>query len=473
MPGDSQTRSTATLVIVLTGQAMATMDGSILAIAAPSLRGDLHASGAELQLVVAAYTMAFAATVVTCARLGDTLGRRRAFVQGLAAFTVASLCAGLAPTAPLLIAARACQGGAAALMTAQVLSIIQLQFAGERRASAIGAYSMILAVGVAAGQILGGLLVSADIGPAAWRPALLINAPVGAVLLARSHRALPATPAQGRERLDLGGVGLLAAAMLALIVPLSLGREYGWPVWIWPCFAVCAIAGLAFVALERQRQAGGGRPLFDLGLLRSPRIASGVAAVLLGMGCYAGLLLSLTLYLQDGLGYSPLHTGLIFAVYASGFAATSLTWTRAARATRERLPIVGPLLMGAALLGVGLVADRFGWSLALTTPLLFAAGAGHACAFSPLANRLTTLVEPRQAADLSGLILTSDFVGMALGTTAFVGIYLGQAPQGPGQALALATGAIAAALILAAACAWRASSTPRSAALVPSSVGPE
>ena len=121
----------AILVTLLAGQAMAAMDSSILVVAAPSLRADLHASPAELQLVVAMYTMAFGALVVTGARLGDVLGRRRAFLLGLAAFMLFSLIGGLAPTPRVLIVARALQGAAAALMTPQVLSIIQAQFEGS------------------------------------------------------------------------------------------------------------------------------------------------------------------------------------------------------------------------------------------------------------------------------------------------------------------------------------------------------
>src|SRR4029453_5148767 len=149
------------------------MDASILVVAAPSIRSSLQASGAELQLIVATYTLTFGALVAPGARLGDILGRGRAFELGLGAFTVCSLVGGLAPDPLALIVARGFQGAAAALMTPQVLSIIQVQFEGERRARAIGAYSMILAVGVAAGQILGGLLVTADLLTAAWRPALL------------------------------------------------------------------------------------------------------------------------------------------------------------------------------------------------------------------------------------------------------------------------------------------------------------
>jgi MFS family permease len=437
------------LVILLTGQAMATMDGSILAVAAPSMRADLHASGGELQLVVTMYTMALGALVVTGARLGDILSPRRAFVYGLAAFTLASLAGGLAPDAAVLTVARTFQGAAAALMTPQVLSIIQSRFEGQRRARAIGAYSMILAVGVASGQILGGLVVGAHLLAAAWRPALLLNVPVGVMLLV-SSRSLPAMTPRG-GRLDLGGAALLAATMLALIVPLSFGREYGWPAWVWPCLAVSAIAAWAFETLERRLRGGRGQPLLDVGVLQLPGVATGVLAVLLIMGCYSGFLLSLTLHLQGSLRFAPLHAGLIFAIYASGFALASLSWTRARDVVGQRLPVLGPLTMGAALLGIGLLASHAGLTLALAAPLLFVAGIGHAVGFSPLAHRLTTLVHPSQAADLSGLILTADWVGTVLGVATFVGVYLSAAPHGSGHALAITTGVIAATLLVTAA----------------------
>jgi MFS family permease len=315
----------AALLVLLIGQAMASMDASILVVAAPSIRSSLRASGAELQLIVATFTLAFGALVVTGARLGDVLGRQRAFQLGLGAFTLSSLLGGLAPDPMLLIVARGFQGAAAALMTPQVLSIIQVQFDGERRARAIGAYSTILAVGVAAGQVLGGLLVTAHLLTAAWRPALLLNAVIGGPLLLASRRVLPRMAALDDQRIDFAGAGLLAAAMLALVVPLSFGRDYGWPAWSWTSFTACALAAASFVVHERRLRRRGSDPLFDLGLLRAPRVAAGVIAVLLVMSCYAGFLVSLTLYLQAGLGFTPLHAGATFAIYAGGFATASLT----------------------------------------------------------------------------------------------------------------------------------------------------
>jgi MFS family permease len=436
------------LLILLGGQLMASMDASILVVATPSLRADLHAAGGEVQLIVASYTLAFASLVVTGARLGDILGRRRAFVLGLWGFVLASLAGGLAPSPALLIVARAVQGAAAALLTPQVLSIIQVQFEGDRRARALGAYSMILAVGVATGQVVGGLLVSANLFGESWRPALLLNAPVGLALLAAARRALPPMEPGRHERLDLPGAGLLALALLALVVPLTFGRDAGWPPWIWPTLAGCGTALGVFVAHERRRRDGGGRPLFDLDVLRLGGVAAGVGAILLVMATYAGILVSLTLYLQGTLHYSALQAGLTFALYASGFAAASLTWTRTRSTVQDRLPLAGPVLMALALLTIGLVTRADGWHAQVSGPLLFAAGAGHACTFSPLSNRLAAAVDPAQAPDLSGLILTASLVGQVLGVASFVGVYLSAAPRGAAPALALTTAALAVASLV-------------------------
>jgi hypothetical protein len=442
------------LVILLIGQAMASMDAAILAVASPSLKTSLDASGGELQLIVAMYALAFGTLVVTGARLGATFGYRRAFVWGLAAFTAASLAGGLAPNTQVLVAARAFQGAAAALMTPQVLSIIQLQYRAERRARAIGAYSMILAVGVAAGQLLGGLLTSLHLLSAAWRPALLINAPIGALLLLGARRWLPAMQAGDGQRLDLGGVGLLAVALLALVLPLTFGRQAHWPAWVWPSLAVCVAAGAAFAKLEHKLVERRAQPLLDLRLLDLPGVGAGVLAVLLIMACYSGFLITLTLFLQgEPLVFSPLHAGATFAVYASGFATASLTWTRLAPRVRDWLPVAGPVLMGAALLALGLASADGQWSPALATPLLFAGGAGHAWAFSPLASRLTASIGGANAADMSGFIITASVVGQAIGVAAFTGIYLSHASHDPGSALALTTAAIAATAIVTAMCA--------------------
>jgi MFS family permease len=227
------------LAVLLCGQAMASMDTSIVTVALPSIRDRLPATGAQAQLVSAAYLLTFAAVVVTGARLGDRYGAARMFRLGLAAFTAASLGCGLAPGPGMLIGARAVQGVAAAVLVPQVVSLIQARFDGPARARAIGLYSMVLAVGVAAGQIAGGLIVSADVGGLGWRPALLVNLPVGLVLLVAAGRLLPADPPPAVSRLDSAGVVLLAGSMAAVVGGLTLGREHGSPSpgpGLWACW---------------------------------------------------------------------------------------------------------------------------------------------------------------------------------------------------------------------------------------------
>jgi hypothetical protein len=428
-------------------------------VAAPSLRADLHATGGQLQLVIALYLIAFAALVVIGARMGDVLGRRRAFITGLATFAGASLAGGLAPSATVLILARTVQGAAAALMTPQVLALIQLHFTGEARARAIGAYSVILALGVAAGQVAGGLLVSADLLAGAWRAALLVNAPAGALLLLAAPRALPRVPRGPRRRLDLAGSCVLAVTMLALVVPLTLGRQAGWPLWVWPTLIACGATGAAFVAVERRVERSGAEPLFDLGVLALAGVAPAGLAVVVLMGCYAGFLLSLTLHLQNALRFSPLHAGAVFALYAAGFATASLLWPRLRPVARNRLPIAGPVLMGGALAGLGLVAGRGGWPMAAAAILLYAAGVGHACGYSPLANRVTGLVPIDRVTEVSGLLMLASLIGSVVGVTGVAGVYLSLARHGSAHALEVTTAVALAALLPAAVLAHRALAT--------------
>ena len=180
---DRPVRPGLVLAVVLIGQFMAVLDASIVNVAAPSIHASLRASGAGLQLVVAGYTITYAVLLVTGARLGDILGHRRVFLAGLVLFTLASLGCGLAGTASLLIALRFVQGAGAAVMIPQVLSLIQRTHAGPARARAMSRYSAVLAGGAVVGQVVGGLLISANLFGSSWRPVFLVNVPIGVLLL--------------------------------------------------------------------------------------------------------------------------------------------------------------------------------------------------------------------------------------------------------------------------------------------------
>ena len=447
----------ALLTVLLVGQAMASMDGSIVAVAVPTIRATLSAGGGEIQLIIAGYLLTFAVLVVTGARLGDRYGHGRMFRAGLAGFTLASLVCGLAPTAVVLVLARLAQGAAGALMVPQVVSLIQLHFDGARRSRAIALYSMVLALGVAAGQILGGLVVALDLGGAAWRPAFLVNVPVGAVLLMTGGR-LVAEPSRRRApRLDLVGVAGLAVAMTAVIVPMAIGREQGWPGWSWPLLAAGAAGLVAFHAYER-RLGARGAPLVDTAAISQAGVRPGLLACFLIMGCYTAYLFTLTLHLQGGLGLGPLAAGLTFLPYPAGFATLSLGAGRLPERVRSRLPVTGPLVFGGAIVVLAVLAaggDRPGM---VASPLLCAAGAGHAAGFSPLFARVLARIEPRFAATVSGMASTGSLLAGALAVCALGGVYLAVSagdPRRSATGLVAVTGLIAALLVLGAVLAGR------------------
>lgn len=431
------------LAVLLVGQAMATMDGSIVAVAASTIRADLGASGAEQQLLLAGYTLAFAVLVVTGARLGQRYGHARIFRLGLAGFTAASFCCGVAPDPVTLVVARVGQGLTGALMVPQVLSMIHRHVSGPARARAIGRYSMVLALGVAAGQILGGALITLDPAGLGWRAVFLVNLPIGVALLVTAGRFLPVpeparTPSAGRsepapasDRLDLTGVTLLGAAMAAIVSPLVLGRELGWPGWLWLLLIAVGAAGLAgFAARQRRMTARGGSPLLDLRVLTHPGVPSGLLACCLVMGGYAGLVFGLVLRLQDGTGYPPLLAGLAFVPYTVGFAVCGLLAPRLPGWTVDRLPVAGPLLFAAAAGALALVS-REDWPWVTASLLLCAAGAGHAAGFSPLVTRIAARIPADEGSALSALVSTGTLLGSALGVAGLGGVYLSMSgPQG-------------------------------------------
>jgi MFS family permease len=427
------------LAVLLTGQTMVSMDGSIVAVAMPDIASGLHASGSLLQLVTGGYIFALAVLVVTGARLGDRFGHRTMFFCGLFGFTVASLACGLAPTGGVLVVARVCQGASAAMLLPQVLSLIQLAFEGPARARALGLYSLVLALGVAMGQVAGGVIVTLG---GSWRPIFLVNVPVGALLLTFGRRLLPPEPGRA-VRLDVTGVLLLSFGMAAFVVPLVLGREQHWPFWTWPSLGVgCVLLGV-FCAYELRAES----PLLDLSVLLRPFVRPGLFAACAVMGAYTGFLFTLALYLQDVLGFSPLHAGLTFVPYTVGFAVTGLGWTRLPLRARTHLPVVGLLGFAAAASALAVLAGD-GWPAVPSIPLLLLAGAGHAAGFSPLVDRITGAVGAAQASSVSALTNTGVLLSNVLAIAVFGGVYL----SAPGT-LAHVTGLLAALLVLAAAAA--------------------
>ena len=419
----ANTRRWLVLGVVLMGTFMAILDAAIVNVAIPSIRADLHASFGEIEFVVSAYIVTYACLLVTGGRLGDNYGRKLLFIVGLIVFAAASAACGLAPTSFLLIVSRALQGIGAALMYPQVLAIIQVTFTGDDRAKALGIFGSVIGVAAVAGQIIGGTLIELNLWNLEWRPIFLVNVPLALGTVVAALFVLPKEEHTDTVGLDWGGVALITTALLLLIVPLLEGRELGWPPWTLACLAAVVAVFALFIRYERRFAAKGGRPLVRLGLFECRGFAFGVPIAALLMASYAGYLFTLALYLQVGLGFSPLHSGLTHAPTAVGFFIASLA-----------APRLIPLL-GRQVLTAGFVIAAFGFAATATTiyaagarlhgfelaPTLFIAGVGNGFGFSPLVGTVISGLEPKEAGAGAGIVTTTLQVGMALGV-AIIGL---------------------------------------------------
>lgn len=434
------------LAVLLTGQVMASIDGSIVSVAAPTIRDGLGTDGTEIQLIVSGYLLTMGALFVSCARLGDIIGHRRTFLIGLGWFTVASLICGLAVSPTMLVLTRLVQAIGAALLMPQVFSLIHRHWEGAARRRAIGVYSTVLALGVVLGQVGGGLVAGSDLFGLGWRPVFLINVPIGVIALLIGSRVLTGTGTGRRARLDPIGVGLLTAAMTAILLPLTFGPDRGWPVWT----GIVLVAGVLLLIGFGRYELTARDPVLDLAALRPRSVRFGMLACCLVMGCYTAFLLTLTLHLQSWLGFTPLQAGLTFAPYAIGFGVLSLTWSFYPERVQQVLPMAGPILYAVGLVSVVIVIGNQGRPIA-TIPLLLIAGAGHAAGYSPLIARISARVEPRLASAISALNSTGPTLAEVIAVAGLGSVYFAASTSAEG--LLRVTAAVAVLLVVATACA--------------------
>lgn len=236
----------AGLSVLLLAGFVTIFDLFVVNVAIPGIQSGLRADFAQISLVVAGYELAFGVLLITGGRLGDRFGRRRLFIIGMAGFTLASACCGLAPGIGYLISARVLQGLAAALLFPQVYASIRVNFEGDDRRKAFGLLGMTLGLAAIAGQVLGGWLVHVDLFGLSWRNIFLINIPVGAIAILAA-RAIPESTAPQRPQLDWTGVALVSIGLTLLLVPLIEGPVQGWPAWsLWSPGAALVLLALFF-----------------------------------------------------------------------------------------------------------------------------------------------------------------------------------------------------------------------------------
>jgi EmrB/QacA subfamily drug resistance transporter len=409
------------------------IDVTIVNVALPTIRRDLGASATQLEWVVSAYMLAFAAALITAGSLGDLLGRKRLFLAGIATFGLASLAAGLAQAPGELIAARVVQGAAAAVMTPQLLATFRTVFDGAERGKAFGLYGAILGFASAIGLLLGGILTSADLFGWGWRSVFFVNVPVAVISLVLSVRFVPETRERSARRPDFAGAVLLTAALLAIVYPLLEGRSLGWPAWIWLMLGAGVVALCVLGFVEERRQRDQVAPLLRTRLFRIPAFTAGLGVQLAFAAGIQGFFLIFTIWVQAGQHYSPLRAGLTTVAFSLGsFVLAPIAVPLAERYGRLVLA-AGGVLMAAGLAGVDVGAHHVGtstspWPL---VPGLAVAGAGLALLVIPLVNVVLAAVPAEAAGGASGLFSTAQQLGGAIGIAAIGTVFFGSLGRHP------------------------------------------
>ncbi|MGW3125208.1 MFS transporter [Streptomyces sp. NPDC001123] len=402
----------------MTAAFMDLVDVTIVNIAIPSIQRDAGASFSQIQWITAGYALAFAAGLITGGRLGDIHGRKRLFLIGVAGFTLASALCGFAANPEMLVASRILQGGMAAMMVPQVLSIVHATFPAHERGKVFGLFGAIVGLGAVSGPLLGALLTEWNLFGLEWRPIFLINLPVGIAALLLGRRYISESKAPRALRLDLVGVALVTLGLLMLLYPLTRGRELGWPLWGYGSMAGALAVFAVLVAHERRKAARDGSPLIEPSLFTVKSFAAGIAVQTV-FGVALGIFfLVWTLYMQVGLGWTPLHagvTGVPFSISVSVAAGMSVQ-KLVPRFGRKVLQ-AGALLMGLGVLLYVWESDRYGlaiasWQMALPLVVM---GAGMGLIVAPLTDAVLSEVPREHAGSASGLINTVQQMGNALG----------------------------------------------------------
>ncbi|HEV2635625.1 MAG TPA: MFS transporter [Actinocrinis sp.] len=404
--------------LVLSATFVVSADISIVAVAAPPIQRGLHAGVADIELTVAAYQIAYSAFLITGGRLGDIFGRRALFTWGFAAFVLTSAACGLATSPGQLVLFRLVQGAAAAMLSPQVLATIQIVLPPERRAGAFAAQGAMLSLAAVIGPVFAGLLYYGNVLGLSWRPIFLVNVPLGLVAIWLGRRYIPTLRSPSAKRLDLAGSGLVVLTLVALMAPLSLGPQYGWPLWTWLSLAATPVFAFAFLRLQQAEERRGRDPLLPGGLWQDRAFRTGVVLFLLVFSGVVAFFLYYFTLLQSGYGVSTLWAAVTTVPAGIGTISSSVTAGRLVRRYGgRRVAVAGALVAGTGSLSmflpVVLVSDP---SLALwTIPSQLLLGSGIGLLFSPLLSVVLAGIRSSSAGAAAGLLVTAQITGGALG----------------------------------------------------------
>ncbi|MGO4613601.1 MFS transporter [Nocardia sp. 2YAB30] len=421
------------LVVVLVAGFMDLLDTTIVNVAVPSIQRDLRAQYAQLEWIVAGYVLAFAAVLITSGRLGDIYGRRRLFLTGVAGFTITSALCGIAGSPGMLIVSRFLQGGTAGLMVPQILAIIHVTFPLHDRGRVFGFFGAVVGSAAVVGPAFGGALVDWNVFDLHWRLIFLINVPVGIAAIAVARFVVRESKSATAAKLDLVGAALVTAAIAMLVYPLTEGRRFGWPAWTFAMMTGAAVLLAVLVRYERRRDRTVGSPLVVLGLFRARSFTIGSGLWLIFWIALGGFFLVWTLYMQLGLGWSPLRAGLTSGAFAIGAAAAAgMSVQVLVPRYGRRVLLTGALLNAIGFAGYIWAAWRYGPAITswqMIAPLIVS-GLGFGLVVSPTVDFVLAKVPEDDAGSASGLLNTAQQLGIALGVSLAGVIFFAQLDSG-------------------------------------------
>ncbi|WP_371526353.1 MFS transporter [Streptomyces sp. NBC_01283] len=406
------------LAVTLSAIFMQMLDTTITMVALPSLQSDLGATFAEIQLVVAVYSLAFACALVTGGRLGDIYGRRKIFLIGMLGFTAASALCGAAPTSTFLIGSRVLQGLCSGLMFPQVLSIIQVTFSTRERPKALAMYGASIGLGTVLGPVLGGWLIDLDVLGTDWRAIFYVNLPVGLVALALGLAKIPESKADGAQRLDVVGATILSAGLFSLILPLVIGREHDWPTWSLALLGLSPLILIGFALYEGRLSNNPAKsPLVPMRLFKERSFSVGLLISIVFFAGIPSFFMTFFMSLQVGFAYAPISAGLVSLGFAVLIAAGSARSTAVVKKLGTKTLALGTGLLLVGMSGVIATvhwagSDLHGYQL---IPSLMVAGLGGGFFLAPCTGIILAGIRSREAGSASGMLATVQQVGIAIG----------------------------------------------------------
>ncbi|MCD0451640.1 MFS transporter [Actinocorallia sp. API 0066] len=448
VPGTAPAPVDRTWALALAGivgaEFMLQLDGTVVNVALPTLQSDLDLTIADGSWVPNGFFLAFGGLLLLAGRLGDVLGHRRVFLSGLGLVVVASLIAGLAPNLEVLIAGRVLQGAGAALAGPTGLALLAAISAGERQQRAFGLYSTVTGLGASAGMVLGGVLTWAG----DWRWSLLVNVPLGIVLIAVAVKALGLRDPETRARpLALPSAVLVTAALTTAVYGLVHAAEEGWgdPVTLGALAAAVVLTAVLFATDARAAE-----PLLPLKVFASRDRAGAVLNLLLLAAVLTGFLIYLVQYLQNVLGFDALQSGLAILPFGLALLVSTQVLTKPLSRYSLKARGVGGLLP--VLAGVGWLTALDGGSSYLTGVLgpIILMGLGVGIAIIPFNMIILTTAPPEYAGVTAGVLQTALTIGGSLGLAVLLLPYTGAG--GPAETISavftLASGLLVLAIIV-------------------------